>query len=52
MRKAGAFTIGQDEKSCVVYGMPMVAYNIGAVARQASLEDIPALIQEHLEKRV
>jgi two-component system chemotaxis response regulator CheB len=51
MRKAGAFTIGQDEKSCVVYGMPMVAYNIGAVARQAALEDIPALIQEHLENR-
>ena len=51
MRKAGALTIGQDEKSCVVYGMPMVAYNIGAVARQAPLEDIPALIQEHLEKR-
>ncbi len=31
MRKRGAFTIGQDKESCVVYGMPMVAYNIGAV---------------------
>jgi two-component system chemotaxis response regulator CheB len=51
MRKAGAFTLGQDEKSSVVYGMPMVAFNIGAVARQAALEDIPKLIQEHLEDR-
>lgn len=51
MRKSGAFTLGQDEKSCVVYGMPMVAFNIGAVARQAALEDMPKLIQEHLENR-
>ncbi len=50
MRKAGAFTIGQDEKTSVVYGMPMVAYNIGAVVRQAALDDIPAIIQEHMEK--
>lgn len=50
MRKAGAMTIGQDEKTSVVYGMPMVAFNIGAVIRQAALEDIPALIQEHLDK--
>lgn len=51
MKKAGAFTIGQDEKSCVVYGMPMVAYNLGAVTRQASLDDIPAIIQEQMEKQ-
>jgi two-component system chemotaxis response regulator CheB len=41
MRKNGARTIGQDEKSSVVYGMPKVAYNIGAVERQVSLENIP-----------
>lgn len=40
MRGNGAFTIGQDEKSCVVYGMPMVAYNIGAVAKQCPLGSI------------
>ena len=40
MRKAGAYTIGQDKESCVVYGMPMVAYNIGAVQIQASCENI------------
>lgn len=40
MRRAGAQTIGQDEKSCVVYGMPKVAFDIGAVIQQASLENI------------
>lgn len=41
MRRKGARTIGQDEKSCVVYGMPKVAYNIGAVEKQAALDNIP-----------
>lgn len=40
MRKAGARTIGQDESTCVVYGMPKVAYDIGAVERQEKLTDI------------
>ncbi|SDY50636.1 protein-glutamate methylesterase/protein-glutamine glutaminase [Tindallia californiensis] len=40
MKKAGAYTIGQDQKSSVVYGMPMVAYNIGAVEKQLPLEEI------------
>ncbi len=44
MRQKGAKTIGQDEKSSVVYGMPKVAYDIGAVEKQASLENIPQLI--------
>lgn len=44
MRNAGAQTIGQDERSCVVYGMPKVAFDIGAVAQQASLENIASKI--------
>jgi len=44
MRKKGARTIGQDEKSSVVYGMPKVAFNIGAVEKQVSLEKIPQAI--------
>ena len=40
MRDAGAKTIGQDENSCVVYGMPKVAYDIGAVQYQEKLGDI------------
>lgn len=41
MREKGAYTIGQDEKSSVVYGMPMVAYNCGAVMQQSPLFRIP-----------
>ena len=40
MRRKGARTIGQDEKTSVVYGMPKVAFNIGAVEKQASLNNI------------
>jgi len=40
MRKAGAVTIGQNEASCVVYGMPKVAYDIGAVQHQMDLSNI------------
>lgn len=40
MRKAGARTIGQDESTCVVYGMPKVAYELGAVEYQEKLQDI------------
>ncbi|MCI8454342.1 MAG: chemotaxis-specific protein-glutamate methyltransferase CheB [Lachnospiraceae bacterium] len=48
MRNAGAFTIGQDKASCVVYGMPMVAQNIGAVTVQASCAGIPSVLINHL----
>jgi two-component system chemotaxis response regulator CheB len=40
MREAGARTIGQDESTCVVYGMPRVAYELGAVEYQEKLGDI------------
>lgn len=40
MHKKGAYTIGQDEKSCVVYGMPKVAYDLGAVDIQLDINDI------------
>lgn len=40
MRQAGAKTFGQDENSCVVYGMPREAYLIGGVEEQYSLEEI------------
>jgi two-component system chemotaxis response regulator CheB len=44
MRGAGARTFGQDEASCVVYGMPKAAFEIGAVERQASLNDLSRLV--------
>lgn len=49
MHKKGAKTIGQDEKSCVVYGMPRVAYNIGAVDVQADINDIAEHILRFLK---
>ena len=44
MRNAGAHTLGQDEASCVVYGMPRVAHEIGAVERQLPLARLSSAI--------
>ena len=44
MRKAGARTIGQNEGSCIVYGMPKVAYDIGAVESQMDITGIAGKI--------
>lgn len=41
IRNVGGYTIGQDEKSSVVYGMPMAAYKAGAVMQQSPLFRIP-----------
>lgn len=48
MRNHGAVTIGQDEETCVVYGMPKVAYDIGAVTYQMPLGDIADKVYEIL----
>lgn len=40
MKNTGAKTIGQDEKTSVVYGMPKIAYEIGAVQKQLPLGKI------------
>jgi len=44
LKKTGAHTIGQDEASCVVYGMPMEAYKRGGVSEQLSLSTIGAAV--------
>ncbi len=44
MRRQGAHTIGQDEQSSVVYGMPKVAFEMGGVQRQVSLENMAQTI--------
>jgi len=41
MRQAGARTIGQDEATCVVYGMPKEAAKRGAVQKEVPLQAIP-----------
>lgn len=50
MRKKGAFTIGQDKASSIVYGMPMVANNIGAVCVQSSYKNIASVLLSHLKQ--
>jgi two-component system chemotaxis response regulator CheB len=44
MREAGAFTIAQDEETCVVFGMPKKAIELDAVDRVLSLSAIPAAV--------
>ncbi len=48
LRNKGAFTIGQDERSSVVYGMPKVAYDMGAVKVQAPLSEIAKIILKNI----
>ncbi|MCY1552024.1 Chemotaxis response regulator protein-glutamate methylesterase [compost metagenome] len=40
MRDAGAYTVGQSPGSALVYGMPRVAFEEGAVVEQAPIEAI------------
>jgi len=49
MRQKGAYTIGQNKETSVVYGMPAVAHEIGAVCTQASCTDIAGVLIRHLK---
>jgi two-component system chemotaxis response regulator CheB len=46
MRKAGATTLGQDEASALIYGMPRAAFERGAVMQQHSLTHIADAIMD------
>lgn len=48
MRNAGAFTIAQDEKISVIYGMPKEAAAIGAAVKIVPLEKIAQMIIENV----
>ena len=50
MRRKGARTLGQDEKSSVVYGMPKVAFEIGAVERQVPLDTMAQVLMALLRR--
>ena len=50
MRNAGAQTIGQDEATCVVYGMPKVAYDLGAVQHRLAVTAIAGKVYSLLSK--
>lgn len=49
IKRNGGRTIGQDEQSSVVYGMPKVSFNIGAVEKQAALNNIPRILLSMLK---
>ncbi len=44
MKEAGAATIAQDEKSCIVFGMPKVAIELGGVSQVVPLEKIAGIV--------
>jgi two-component system chemotaxis response regulator CheB len=48
MKQAGAFTIAQDEASCVVFGMPKEAIKAGAVDKVLPLSEIAGAILTHM----
>ena len=45
------YVIAQNAETCVVYGMPMEAYKIGAVCQQAPLGNIPQVVMARLAKQ-
>jgi two-component system chemotaxis response regulator CheB len=46
LRRAGGFTLGQDESSSLIYGMPRAAFECGAVIRQYPLAKLGDAIIE------
>ena len=50
MYEAGALTIGQDEDSSLVYGMPRAAYELGAVRQQLPLDKIAGELVRYTHK--
>lgn len=51
IKEAHGYTIGQNKHSCVVYGMPMAAKNLGAVEKESSLDMIPNAILNQLKRK-
>jgi two-component system chemotaxis response regulator CheB len=52
IRRAGGTTIAEHESTCVVYGMPRAAVELGVVDRSVPLPDIPAAIMDAVAHRV
>ena len=51
LRRLGAITIAQDQRSCVVYGMPKVAVELGAVQHQSSPAEVARVIMRSLRSK-
>lgn len=52
MKRAGAYTLAQDEASCVVFGMPKEAIAVGGVDEVLPLMQLPSRVIEHLGQRI
>ena len=50
MRDAGARTLAQDEATCVVFGMPKVAWEKGGAERLVPLKEIPYTTLQYLKE--
>ena len=51
MHKTGAYTLAQDEQTCVVFGMPKEAISLGAVDDVVPIQNIPQAIVNFLQKQ-
>lgn len=51
LKEAGAFNIAQNRETCVVFGMPKAAIEIGAVDKIAPVEAMPAIIMQHYSRK-
>ena len=51
MRQSGAYTLAEDEKSCVVYGMPQEAVKLGAVEKVIPLPQMATAILKALNEQ-
>ena len=48
IREAGGYTVAQDERTCVVFGMPKVAIAEGGIERVCSLNNIATQVLQQL----
>jgi two-component system chemotaxis response regulator CheB len=51
MKKAGAYTVAQNEETCVVYGMPQVAFNLGATDNVLPLDKIAGDLMAKIQSK-
>jgi two-component system chemotaxis response regulator CheB len=52
MRRAGARTLGQSRETCVVWGMPRAAMEVGAVEKEVGLSGMPEAILKACREKV
>jgi len=51
LRQTGAHTLGQNEQTCLVYGMPRVAFELGGVAEQVALDEVSTKILQYADRK-